>query len=79
MSLAAMWAAVTSKVGRVAVAIATALGIVFAVFLRGRRAGIDEARADAAADEQKTRRRADAAAAAAERDGADRRLRDGNF
>jgi hypothetical protein len=55
------------------------LAAIGAVWMSGRRSGIDRARAQAAEAEQKARRAGDEAARAAERDGADKRLRDGRF
>ena len=62
-----------------AAAVGMALTTVAAIWMSGRRAGIDRARVQAAEAEQKARRDGDEAARTAERDGADKRLRDGNF
>lgn len=57
-------------------AIVAALGV---AFLKGRRSGLDSARNHASEAERATRRKADAAANSAGRDGADERLRNGRF
>ena len=59
-----------------AIAVIAALG---ALLYAGRRMGKAEAQRDAAITHIETRDRADEAAAGAARDGAARRLRDGNF
>ena len=55
------------------------LGAIVSAFVAGRKSGGERIRAQAAAKEQETRRAGDAAVADAQRDGADRRLRDGTF
>jgi hypothetical protein len=55
------------------------LALAGGLYACGRDAGQDAARGDAAQSEQNARREGDAAAAAAERDGAAVRLRDGRF
>ncbi len=78
-TLAAIWAAMTSGVGRVASAVAGVLVLLGGAYLHGRRTATDTVRLRAAEQEQEARRRADAAAADAERDGAAERLRSGRF
>lgn len=79
MTLAAIWTALTSRAGQIVAAIGAALAVVAGAFLRGRKAGRDEVKADAAAAEQKAREKGDEAARDADRDGAARRLSDGRF
>jgi hypothetical protein len=58
---------------------ALVLGAIVSAWVVGRRSGGDRVRAQAAASEQNARRDGDAAARTAERDGADKRLRRGDF
>jgi len=60
-------------------AVGAVLAAIGAAWVRGRRGGLESARARAAAAEQAARRAGDAAAADAERDGATDRLRTGRF
>ncbi|MBR0669981.1 hypothetical protein GXW76_02235 [Roseomonas soli] len=73
--IAAAWARVQGWLALVGATLA-ALG---AAYLAGRRDGRDARHAEAAREEQRTRRAADAAAREAERDGAAERLRRGDF
>ena len=60
-------------------AVAAAVGVVVAAFLRGQRAGKDRVRAEAAEKGQAAQAAGDAAAAQAQGQGAAERLRDGRF
>jgi len=73
--IALLW----SRVQGVAATTFLVVGAIVSAWVVGRKTGGERVRAAAAAQEQDTRRSADAAAIAAERSGAAERLRDGRF
>jgi hypothetical protein len=77
--IAAAWAALQSRVGQVAAALVAVLAALGIAYAKGRQSATERAKARAAEEEQKGRRRADAAAADAARDDVADRLRDGRF
>lgn len=74
-----MLATLSTRLWTALAALGAILATLGAVWARGRQSGLDRARAKAMEQEQLTRRIADAAAHDAQRDGASKRLRDGNF
>lgn len=79
MTLSAIWAALSSRMGRWAVAIAAGLLFAWRVVAGIKRDAVAGAQAGAAKAEADARRRGDAAAAEAEREGARKRLEEGRF
>jgi len=70
---------ILSKVWGYVAAVAAAVAVVGAAFLRGQRAGRDAMVAEAARHGEESRQRAEAAAREAQREGAIDRLRNGRF
>jgi hypothetical protein len=79
MVMPALWTALTSRVGQALAALVGVLAVLFAVHRNGAQQAENRAKAEAAEAEQEARRKGDEAAAAADRDGAAQRLRDGGF
>lgn len=75
-----VWLATLGTRAKIWLGVAAALvAAFFAAYFSGRRHATDAMRSRAAEREQSLRRAGDAAAADAERSGAERRLRDGRF
>jgi len=70
---------ILSKVWGYVAAVAAAVAVIGAAFLRGQRAGRDAMVAEAARRGEESRQRAEAAAREAQREGAIDRLRNGRF
>ena len=70
---------ILSRVWGYVAAVAAAVAVIGAAFLRGQRAGRDAVVAEAARRGEETRQRAEAAAREAQREGALERLRRGEF
>jgi len=70
---------ILSRVWGYVAAVAAAVAVIGAAFLRGQRAGRDAMVAEAARRGEETRQRAEAAAREAQREGALERLRRGEF
>jgi len=70
---------ILSRVWGYVAAVAAAVAVIGAAFLRGQRAGRDAMVAEAARRGEETRQRAEAAAREAQREGAVERLRRGEF
>ena len=70
---------ILSRVWGYVAAVAAAVAVIGAAFLRGQRAGRDAVVAEAARRGEETRQRAVAAAREAQREGAVERLRRGEF
>ena len=68
-----------SRVWGYVAAVAAAVAVIGAAFMRGQRAGRDAMVAEAARRGEETRQRAEAAAREAQREGAVERLRRGQF
>ena len=68
-----------SRVWGYVAAVAAAVAVIGAAFMRGQRAGRDAMVAEAARRGEETRQRAEAAAREAQREGALERLRRGEF
>ena len=68
-----------SRVWGYVAAVAAAVAVIGAAFLRGQRAGRDAMVAEAARRGEETRQRAEAAAREAQREGAIDRLKNGRF
>jgi len=68
-----------SRVWGYVAAVAAAVAVIGAAFMRGQRAGRDAVVAEAARRGEETRQRAEAAARQAQREGALERLRRGEF
>jgi len=68
-----------SRVWGYVAAVAAAVAVIGAAFLRGQRAGRDAMTAEAARRGEEARQRGEAAAREAQREGAADRLRDGRF
>ena len=70
---------ILSRVWGYVAAVAAAVAVIGAAFMRGQRAGRDAMVAEAARRGEETRQRAEAAAREAQREGALERLRRGEF
>jgi len=70
---------ILSRIWGYVAAVAAAVAVIGAAFLRGQRAGRDAMVAEAARRGEESRQRAEAAAREAQREGAIDRLRNGRF
>jgi hypothetical protein len=75
----AAWSALSTRVGRWALAVGAALAVLWGAYRKGRTDAVTRARARAAEQEQARRRQGDAAASDAASRGADDGLRRGDF